>query len=229
VCFAFCSYPASAVEVAHITKARFSPVFVLVEISNRSDEIERVRRNDFLKAPLGINFRPNLDSTFQERDSFYDWPLNFGVWKSLAEHRFPPNFDVDGGTPALIDAQKNRSKSIHILGPWFSEARNNALRIDSVNDDLGAMRRNEFVAGESDAFAYEPRLNVADSRQNNRKCSYCESGNSGEVDRIDQPIEYRAKPFHRVSLRWFPWALLASALMGAIIAWLLVWRGKLWI
>lgn len=53
VCFAFCSSPTSAVEVEHITKAGFSSAFVLVEISNRSDEIHRLLEcNEFLKAPI---------------------------------------------------------------------------------------------------------------------------------------------------------------------------------
>jgi hypothetical protein len=149
VCFAFCSFPASAVEVEHITEPGFSAGFVSVKITNRSDEKDRLfKRNNFLNAASGINFRPNFDSTFQAIDGFYDRPLNFCIWDTFAGHGCGPNLNVDGAATSLVDTQKNSSESIHFIGNLWVGAVWEAFYIDSVNDDLGAMGRDKFFAGE---------------------------------------------------------------------------------
>jgi hypothetical protein len=92
------------------------------------------------------------------------------------------------------------------------------------------MRGNKFGASQINASADESRLAVAHPCQDDSKASNDESGNRGEVFRFPKPSPSCTKPVHeRAPLYWFPWALLATPFAGTLIAWLLIWRGKLWI
>jgi hypothetical protein len=154
VCFAFCSYPRAAIGNKLITEAGFAPVCALIEVGNRPDKIDRLPEcKHLLKAAACVNFRPNLNSTLQGIDSFYDRPLNFGVRNILAGHGCAPDLDVECGSPTLVDAQENCADLIHSTSNRFRvtgirEARN----IDGVYDDLGPVGRDKFFAGQPQGF-----------------------------------------------------------------------------
>jgi hypothetical protein len=205
------AHPSVAVEtkLRPAAESGFAPMAVFIPIGNPADAIEVESRphsgRSIYNSVIRFNFGPEL-LTIQDFDKSFDYG-SLNIDREIITHEdLSSNLDVPGGGFSNVES-KYRSPDENIL--FNLPARD----LDNMDDDLGAMRGNEFFA---------PKLDLAIAR--------AAKGDGSDPQTYGREGQYQIEQSDRIARHLLPkgftFVCLVSGFLGGLVTLFLLSFGR---